>query len=133
MLRFLIDTDAAIELLRGRDPEVVAAFADRAGECALCSVSVFELWYGAERSSDPVRNRRAVSEFMSLFALLDFDIEAASHAAEIRAVLERQGTPIGPYDTQIAAVARSRGLAVVTRNRREFQRVPGMHLADWWP
>ena len=106
-------------------------FREHANELAISSVSAYELWYGAERSSDPVRNRHAVNEFLSLLSLIDFDLDAASHAAEIRADLAKAGTPIGPYDVQIAAIARSRGLTVVTGNTREFERIPGLLHSDW--
>lgn len=131
MLRFLIGTDTAIELLRRRSPDVAATFTEHADEVAISSISAFELWFGAERSSDPTRNRHAVNEPLSLFALLEFDLEAASHAAEIRAELSRMGTMIGPYDVQIAAIARTSGLTVVTGNTREFSRVPGLRTANW--
>lgn len=131
MLRYLVDTDTVIELLRRRSPAVTAKFAEHAHAVAISSISAFELWFGAERSSDPSRNRRAVDELLSLFTLLDFDLEAASQASEIRAELSRIGTMIGPYDIQIAAIARARGLTVVTGNSREFTRVPGLRTTDW--
>ncbi len=131
MLRFLLDTDTAIELLRRRQRVPLQRFREHANELAISSVSAYELWYGAERSSDPVRNRHAVNEFLSLLSLIDFDLDAASHAAEIRADLAKAGTPIGPYDVQIAAIARSRGLTVVTGNTREFERIPGLLHSDW--
>lgn len=131
MLRFLLDTDTAIELMRHRAPQLVARCEQHADELAFTSVSASELWFGAERSSDPTRNRHAVNEFLSLISLVDFDLESASHAAEIRAELARAGTPIGAYDLQIAAVARTRGLTVVTGNQREFRRVPGLRTVDW--
>lgn len=131
MLRFLLDTDVSIELLRKRRELPLRRFQQHAAELALSTVTAYELWSGAERSSDPVRNRHAVDEFLSLLSLVDFDLEAASHAAEIRAELARAGTPIGAYDVQIAAIARARGLAVITGNVREFERVPGVRCVDW--
>lgn len=131
MLRFLLDTDTAIELMRHRAPQLVARCEQHTDELAFTSVSASELWFGAERSSDPTRNRHAVNEFLSLISLVDSDLESASHAAEIRAELARTGTPIGAYDLQIAAVARTRGLTVITGNQREFSRVPGLRTVDW--
>lgn len=89
------------------------------------------LLYGAEKSADPVGNRRSVNGLAARLGVLDFDAEAAAHAAEIRAALERQGQVIGPYDLLIAGHARSRGLVVVTGNLREFQRVAGLRSEDW--
>lgn len=131
MLRFLLDTDTAIELLRERQRVPLQRFREHANELSISSVSAYELWFGAERSSDPVRNRQAVNEFLSLLSVIDFDLDAASHAAEIRAELAKAGTPIGPYDVQIAAIARSRGLTVITGNTREFERIPGLLLSNW--
>ncbi|KGB20892.1 VapC toxin protein [Acetobacter tropicalis] len=92
---------------------------------------LYELLYGAERSSDPVRTRREVERFAARLAVLPFDSEAAAHTADIRAELERNGRIIGPYDLMIAGHARSRGLIVVTGNLREFQRVEGLRTEDW--
>ena len=131
MLRFLLDTDTAIELLRKRQGVPLQRFREHASELSISSVSAYELWFGAERSSDPVRNRHAVNEFLSLLSVIDFDLDAASHAAEIRAELAKAGTPIGPYDVQIAAIARSRGLTVITGNTREFERIPGLLYVNW--
>ena len=131
VLRFLLDTDTAIGLLRNRETLPRTRFIEYAGAIAISSISVFELWYGAERSSDPTRNRHAVEELLSLLTTLDFDLDAASQAAEIRAALAAAGTPIGSYDLQIAAIARCRGLTVVTGNTREFERVPGLRCVDW--
>ncbi|MFV0434670.1 MAG: type II toxin-antitoxin system VapC family toxin [Leucobacter sp.] len=131
MLRFLLDTDTAIELQHRRDPELSARFAEHASELALSATSAFELWHGAERSSNPTQNRHATDEFLSLFALVNFDLDAASHAAEMRAELTASGTPIGAYDLQIAAIARARGMTVITGNTREFARVPGLRTVDW--
>lgn len=131
MLRYLIDTDVAIALLRRKNLEVLARARLNSESLAISTVSVFELWYGAERSRAPIENRRAVDEFVSLLAVIEFDLAAASQAAEIRQELASAGTPIGPYDVQIAATARSRGLTVATGNLREFERVRGLRSLDW--
>lgn len=84
-----------------------------------------------ERSANPARNLAEVQGFAARLDVLDFDSNAAAHAGQIRAELARLGTPIGPYDQMIAGHARSRGLIVVTNNRREFERVPGLRMEDW--
>ena len=63
--------------------------------------------------------------------MLPFEAEDAAHAGDIRAHLESKGTPIGHYDCLIAAQARRRGATLVTANRREFERVPGLMVMDW--
>ena len=91
----------------------------------LCSV------HGAAKSARQDANRREVENFAARLEVLPFDTAAAHHAADIRATLERQGRTIGGYDILIAGHARSRALVVVTGNRGEFDRVPGLQCEDW--
>lgn len=77
------------------------------------------------------RTRREVERFAARLEVLPFDSEAAAHAADIRAALEKKGQGIGGYDMLIAGHARSRGLVVVTGNLREFCRVDGLLCEDW--
>lgn len=86
---------------------------------------------GWKKSSDPARNFLAVQDFSSRLQVLAYDEAAAAHYGQIRAVLERQGRPIGVNDLHIAGHARSRGLTLVSNNLREFQRVPGLRLENW--
>jgi len=128
--RYLLDTDIAIELLRKRD----ASLRDRwraAGPTAASTVSLFELRFGAARSSDTAGNDLAVDELAAAVDFLDLDADAAAHAGDIRADLARRGTPIGAYDVMIAGHARSLGLIVATRNEREFRRVDGLRVERW--
>ena len=131
MLRYLLDTNFAIFVLRNRSAQLGARFVEARGELAISSVSVAELAYGAEKSERPTENRRAVEEFLALLDVLDFDSAAASHSGQIRASLAAAGTPIGGYDVLIAGQARSRGLVVVTNNTCEFERVSGLLIEDW--
>ena len=131
MLRYLLDTNIAIFVLRNRSAQLQARFVEARGELAISSVSVAELAYGAEKSERPTENRRAVEEFLALLDVLDFDSAAASHSGQIRASLAAAGTPIGGYDVLIAGQARSRGLVVVTNNTCEFERVSGLLIEDW--
>ena len=98
---------------------------------AVSTITVAELHLGVGRSSDPGHNGRAVAELLAFLEVLPFDAAAAEHAGEIRAVLAQLGTPIGGYDVLIAGHARSQGMTVVTKNRREFDRVPGLLVTDW--
>ncbi|HEX9931212.1 MAG TPA: PIN domain-containing protein, partial [Allosphingosinicella sp.] len=97
----------------------------------ISTVVLTELLHGAAKSARAAENRRAVEDFAGRLEVLPFDEEAAGHAAEIRAELERKGTPIGAYDVLIAGHARSRGLALVTGNLGEFRRVDGLRCEDW--
>ena len=94
---------------------------------------VTELQYGVCRCAPEYRaaNQRMVDELRTNYVSIPFDDAAAIAAAELRALLAATGQPIGPYDLLIAAIARTHGLTLVTNNRSEFERVPGLTLADW--
>jgi tRNA(fMet)-specific endonuclease VapC len=124
---YLPDTNACVRLLRQRDPGLMA----RWQAARLCSVVVYELRHGAERSSDPVREHGRLDVFLAPFASLPFDDQSAQRCARLRHELERAGTRIGPHDLQIAAIALQHDLTLVTHNTREFSRVAGLKLEDW--
>ncbi len=90
-----------------------------------------ELYAGALRSANPAKNRADVDQFAGAFASLPFTDGEAGICARIRHHLESLGTPIGPYDLQIAAIALANGCTPVTHNTREFSRVPGLVIEDW--
>jgi tRNA(fMet)-specific endonuclease VapC len=92
------------------------------------TIVLTELLYGAEKSAAPTANLRQIERFASGLQVLVFDEAAAAHAANIRAILDRRGIPIGGYDLLIAGHARSRRLAV---NLKEFRRVEGLLAEDW--
>lgn len=131
MLRHLLDTDAAITLLRRRPDVDLSRFAEYEGKLAISTVSILELEYGSARSAAPEKSRKAVENLLGTLKVLDFDAVAARHAGQIRAVLAAAGTQIGKYDLQIAGHARSLGLTVVTGNVSEFERVPGLLVENW--
>ena len=131
-MSYLPDTNACITLLRERNSKLVARWqAVKASEVVLCSVVVYELRHGAERSSDPAREHAKLDVFLAPFASLPFDDHCARKCAEIRHQLERAGTVIGPHDLQIASIALHHGLTLVTHNTHEFSRIPGLKLEDW--
>jgi len=131
VLRYLLDTNLCIRVLRDRPAGLRDRFNANADALSISTVVLYELLYGAEKSARPEHNRREVERFAARLEVLPFDAEAAAHAAEIRAALERQGRTIGAYDLQIAGHARSRGLVVVTGNLAEFNRVNGLRCEDW--
>jgi tRNA(fMet)-specific endonuclease VapC len=132
MSRYLLDTNILIFAMRADpDPSLIERLEAESDQLAVSSVSVFELIYGAEKSSRPERNRRIARDLVKRTQILPFDYDTAFTAGAIRADLERAGTPIGPYDLQIAATARQHGLTVVTNNTREFVRVEGLIVEDW--
>jgi tRNA(fMet)-specific endonuclease VapC len=130
-LRYLLDTDAAIALIKGR-PEAARWLAERRpSEVALSGVTKAELYYGARKSRRVEGNLEVLRRFFEPFASPPFDDRAAEEYGVIRADLERAGTPIGPNDLLIAALARSRDLGLISRNVREFGRVAGLRVLDF--
>ena len=127
----LLDTDACIGVLR-QCPGMVQRFSQVAPpDCAVPMVTVYELFGGLAKAQDPATERQKVERFISAIIELPLDRAGAETAANIRAELERQGTPIGPYDFLIAGQAVAGGLTLVTNNVREFQRVSGLKLESW--
>ena len=131
MLRYMLDTNLCIRVLRDRPAGLRPRFNSDADALSISTIVLTELLHGAEKSARAEHNRREVELFAARLQVLPFDADAAGHAAEIRAVLERKGEMIGGYDVLIAGHARSRGLVVVTGNRREFDRVDGLRVEDW--
>jgi tRNA(fMet)-specific endonuclease VapC len=131
MLRYMLDTNLCIRVLRERPPELRMRFNEEADSLCISTVVLMELLYGAERSARPAHHRQQVERFAARLAVLAFDPPAASHAAEIHASLARRGQPIGAYDLMIAGHARSQGIIVVTGNLKEFTRVDGLRVEDW--
>ena len=131
MLKYLLDTNLCIRVLRDRPAGLRERFNAEASSLSISCVVLYELLVGAAKSARPVENRNAVEAFAARLEVLDFDADAAAHAGEIRADLEQVGKSIGSYDLLIAGHARSRGLVVVTGNLAEFRRVEGLRSEDW--
>ena len=131
MLRYLLDTNIVIYVLRQRPIEVLSTFNTNASRMAMSSITLAELMHGAEKSSRISENLAAVEDFCSRLQVLPYGAKAAQHYGTIRAALEKIGQPIGVNDLHIAAHARSEGLVLVTNNMGEFTRVPGLELENW--
>ncbi len=132
ILPHLLDSSTCIDLIR-RNPSahLQARFVAESTGVILSTVVLTELLVGVHKSVDPVGAARRVEQFCAPLTLKGFDDEAAAHAADIRADLERRGVRIGPLDTLIAGHARSLGAVLVTGNIREFGRVDGLRVEDW--
>ena len=132
---YLLDTNVCVSYLRGRNGDQLEARLNAAnpGDVALCSVVKAELLYGAARSQQPDKNRAQLQRFFSGFPSVSFEDQAAAAYGTLRAGLETSGTPIGPNDLMIAAIALASGLILVTHNTDEFSRVPGLQVEDWQP
>lgn len=131
MLKYMLDTNICIFTIKNRPQHVREAFNRFHDQLCISSISLMELIYGAEKSASPEKNLAVVEGFAARLEVLSYDGPAANHTGQLRAELARNGTPIGPYDHLIAGHARSRGLIMVTNNRREFDRVPGLRVEDW--
>jgi tRNA(fMet)-specific endonuclease VapC len=131
MLRYMLDTNVCIRVLRDRPQHVRARFNAQADGLCISTVVLMELLHGAAKSARPDDNRREVERFAARLEVLPFDADAAGHAADIRAALEKRGQRIGAFDTQIAGHARSRGLICITSNLGEFTGVDGLRCEDW--
>jgi tRNA(fMet)-specific endonuclease VapC len=131
-MQYLLDTNACVAYLRSRNALLTQRFRARsAADLHLCSVVKAELLRGILRSSRPAAERARVGAFMQPYLSLVFDDAAAAGFARLRFHLESLGTPIGPYDMQIASIALVHHLTVVTHNTSEFSRVPGLAIEDW--
>lgn len=134
-MNYLLDTNAVVALLRGKPGHVREHYRHALADgdyLAVSSVALFELWYGVEKSPRVAENRERLQIFLSGgLDLVSFDDEDAQIAGQVRAALEKSGTPIGAYDLLIAGQALQRGLTVVTANTSEFARVPGLSWVDW--
>jgi tRNA(fMet)-specific endonuclease VapC len=131
VLRYLLDTNTVIYVIKKRPIEVLAVFNEQGGHMAISSITLSELLHGAEKSERPVANLAVVEDFCSRIEVLSYGPKVSLHYGSIRAALERAGTPIGVNDLHIAAHARSEGLTLVTNNEREFVRVPALQIENW--
>jgi tRNA(fMet)-specific endonuclease VapC len=131
MLKYLLDTNIAIHVIKRRPIEVLGVFNENAGRMAISAVTLSELFHGAEKSAKVARKLAVVEEFASLLEVLPYTAKASQHYGAIRSALERVGRPIGVNDLHIAAHARSEGLTLVTNNLGEFERVPGLLTENW--
>lgn len=131
-LQFLLDTNICIYIMNRRPPQVAERFAQYPPDAiGLSSVTLGELGYGVEKSRSS-HNRRVLESFVAPLEVVSFSPEAAWRYGEVRSTLERLGTPIGALDTLIAAHALALGLALVTHNTREFERVEGLRVENWF-
>jgi tRNA(fMet)-specific endonuclease VapC len=128
----LLDTNICIYIARNRPATVARRFARAApGSLAISVVTWGELCFGAAKSADPARARALLEAFAREVGVLELPNAAGRRYGDLRAVLQRAGTPIGNNDLWIAAHALALGVPLVSNNVREFERVPGLKLENW--
>jgi tRNA(fMet)-specific endonuclease VapC len=127
----LLDTNTCIAVMRGRPKTVGRMAAVPPGECAISTITAYELFTGVEKCSQPAQERAKVDLLLQTVHEIAFESAAAKESARIRALLESHGQPIGPYDLLLAGQALAGAMTLVTANTREFTRVPGLNLEDW--
>jgi tRNA(fMet)-specific endonuclease VapC len=128
---FILDTNTVLDYFKGKGRVAERLLATAPSDIALPAVSLYEVWVGVLGSQNPKRRREQFESFLSVVEILAFESEAAMRAAELRHKLERAGEGIGALDTLIAAIALAHGGTLVTRNLREFSRVPGLKTVNW--
>ena len=131
MLKYLLDTNIVIYVIKQRPIEALDIFNKQHGRMAISAITLAELVHGAEKSQSCARNLAVVEDFCSRVITLPYGDAAAYHYGSIRAALEQTGQTIGVNDLHIAAHARSQGLVLVSNNLREFERVPGLLMENW--
>lgn len=131
-MTYLLDTNICVLLIRQKSPQVLEKLTSHLiTDIAVSAITVAELQYGVQKSSQPARNQAALDRFLLPLTILPFDMEDAIIYGQIRAGLEAQGLPIGALDTLIAAQAVHYKLILVTNNVREFVRVSSLTVEDW--
>ena len=131
-MRYMLDTNICIYVIKHKPESVFRELKKISPEdVCISSITYAELAYGVEKSVQTERNRLALTMMLSSIDIAAFDDAAAAEYGEIRASLEKGGTPIGSLDMLIAAHARSSGCTLVTNNTKEFCRVEGLKFANW--
>jgi len=131
-MRYILDTDICIYIIKKKPEQVLKKLAKfESTDIASSAVTLSELIYGAEKSQHKEKNLEALTGFLVPIDILAWDENAAKSTGEIRAVLEKSGKVIGPYDLQIAGQALSLNLTLVTNNEKEFSRVKGLKIENW--
>jgi tRNA(fMet)-specific endonuclease VapC len=131
MLKYMLDTNIVIDVMKRKPIEVLSKFNENSARMAMSVITLSELFHGAENSSRVSENLLAIEDFASRIQVLQYTIKASQHYGVIRAALEKRGQVIGVNELHIAAHARSEGLAVVTNNADEFARVPSLMVENW--
>jgi tRNA(fMet)-specific endonuclease VapC len=129
---WVLDTNTLIYFFKGEGKVAERLLGKRPADIGIPTIVLYELEVGIAKSSSPEKRTEQLAELTSVVQVLSFQQQEARVAADIRAVLEKQGTPIGPYDTLIAGTALAHGAVLVSRNTREFARIGNLKVEDWY-
>lgn len=129
---FALDTNSVIYFFKGMGRVAERLLATPPAEVGIPTVVVYELQVGLLKARRPKRRQRQLDEFLRWVKVIPFDTDEARESAELRVLLERAGTPIGPMDVLIAGTVKANGATLVTHNTTEFRRVKGLAIEDWF-
>lgn len=129
---WVLDTNTLIYFFKGEGRVAEHLLARSPKDIGIPAVVLYELQVGIAKSSAPEKRSQQLAELISVIQLLPFHQREAQAAAQLRAALEREGQPIGPYDTLIAGTALAHGAILVTRNTREFDRIEALRVENWY-
>jgi tRNA(fMet)-specific endonuclease VapC len=129
---FALDTNTLIYFFKQEGQVAAHLQSVSASQIHIPALVLFELEYGILRSTRPELQRRGLDAALRAYQVINFDTNAAKAAAQIKHTLEAAGTPIGHVDQLIAGIALSNNLTLITRNTREFARVPGLRVENWF-
>jgi len=131
-MEYLLDTNICIYIIKKKPFEVFEKFKTLTiGDVGISSITLAELQFGIEKSSNAEKNREALEKFLTPIEIIDYGFEASVEYGKIRAELEKKGIPIGPLDMLIASHAQSLNVILVTNNVKEFERIPGLKIENW--
>ncbi len=131
-MEFMLDTNTCIYIIKRKPPDVIERFKQtKISQIGISSITLSELLYGVSKSSKPGQNQMALTQFVAPLEILPYDDEAAQYYGNLRAHLEKQGTPIGSLDMLIAAHALSTESTLITNNEKEFIRIPNLKIDNW--
>lgn len=131
-MEYLLDTNICIYIIKKKPEQVFDKLLTLSiGSVGISAITLAELHYGLEKSTNPDKNKDALEKFLTPIEIIDFGVGATEEYGKIRAELENKGTPIGPLDMLIAAHAKSLGLTLVTNNEKEFVRIVNLKIENW--
>lgn len=129
---YTLDTDTLIYFFKGKGKVADQLLAVAPKDIGVSLIVVYEIEVGIQKTADPSQRKKQWEEFLNTCRVLPFDRKEISAAAKIRSQLEKRGEPIGPLDTLIAGTALANDLTLVTHNVREFKKVEGLKIMDWF-